>query len=199
MRISLNVTKEKIELLIAISGALFGIVGTTVGLLSYQQANKSLELARTSDERARQAQDAARLVEVKQYLADAWDLLGGEVGSTDFGNPTEDRRKLELARRLIEKAMLLEPRSSGAYYHYAVYQYGKGDLRAAESALIKAVRIDPENRSALIGLNIVQLELRGISRKTVAEKGKEIEEKILKDLAENSHDKPPNPELPPDG
>lgn len=155
--------KARIEIFLGIFGAILGLAALVVSVLSYNQSSESLKLSRASEERAKQAQIASQRIEVNQLLSDAWDLLGGEVGSTVIQNPTRDEGKLELARRLIQdRAMVLEPKNSTAHRYYGVYLYAKGDLRGAMQAFQRAVGLNPSDKAALFNLARMKMEVFGV-------------------------------------
>ena len=153
------------EPVLGILGAIFGLIGAVLAIFSYVQSQKSLELARESEKRSARAEELGRHLEVEQYLADAWDLMGGDAGTTSIQRPTSDENKLELARRLIvNKALVLQPDSAKAHRYYAVYLYAHRDLKGAVRELERALRLDPTSPEAKYDLTRVNLELHGVPR-----------------------------------
>ena len=145
-----------------ILGAVFGLIATVVAVLSYVQSQKSLAIALASEQRATRAEDLSRRVEAEQYLSDAWDLMGGDKGTSSIQRPIRDEKQLELARRLIvDKALVLQPASSEAHRYYAIYLYAKGDIRHAISELEQSLKLDPSSPEAKYDLTRMKLELYG--------------------------------------
>jgi len=158
--------REKTELVLGAFGAVFGLAGVVMGLLGYSQANRSLVLARTSERRALDAERTARRLEVNQLLAEAWDFLGGETGTTFILNPNRDERRLELARRLIQdQALVLEPENVKAHRYLGVYLYAKGDLEGASKELCRAIELDPTDCDSWWDLDRVQVEADGAAKR----------------------------------
>jgi len=157
--------KERNEFALAVIVALFGLVGTVLGVLGYLQSRESLQIARESDSRAVRTEQLTRQLEVQQYLAEAWDLMGGEAGTTSIQRPTTDDSKLELARRLIvDKVLTLAPESSKAHRYYAVYFYARGDFRSAMNEVETALKLDPSSAEAQYDLTRLKLEVHGTPR-----------------------------------
>jgi len=128
-----------------------GLFGSILALLAHKESRKAASAAREAAAEAREATASAQKtavttqrIEVGQHLAEAWDLMGGKPGTTGITNFSDDHN-LELARRLIEKALILDPKSTKAHLHQGVYFYGQGMLDEAIAIFRVAIRLDPKN------------------------------------------------------
>ena len=118
----LRFLKKNYQLLFGIVGVIFGLLGTVLGLLGYLDAR---DLTRRS-----------KILEAKQLLDEAWDLMGGAQGTTSLTIPypesVKDVQNLEEARRRLERALIVDPESSMGHHIKGVYLHATGKHGEAE-------------------------------------------------------------------
>lgn len=120
----------------------------------------------------------ARQLQVEGLLDEAWDLMGGERGTSTI-DEFADPERLELARRKVRDALILCPDCSAAHGKMGVYFVATGQLLRAEQELRRAVELDPQNfmaRRNLAGVFVLQ------ERRTDAVKQLEIALEVYPDL-----------------
>ncbi len=81
-----------------------------------------------------------RRIEIEQLLHDAWDLMGGKKG-TDMISNFSIESDLILARRNIEKALMINPKHAKSQYLEAVLFEGLGDHKNSEKSYLKAIKL----------------------------------------------------------
>jgi len=85
----------------------------------------------------RQAKVTKRL-KIESMLHEAWDLIGGDLG-TDRVTTFSNEENLVLARRNVEKAIILDPNYPKSRYVMAVIFEGMGKLDSSELEYNKAL------------------------------------------------------------
>jgi hypothetical protein len=97
----------------------FALLGTILGLIGFIEGRRSADISRS--------------LEVKQYLDEAWDRLGGKPGTTEVYEYTGEKSDIEIARRLIDKALLINPKNASALNKKGAYSKGlSGDGEPVE-------------------------------------------------------------------
>ena len=124
---------EWATLALGIYGSIVATLGAIVALLAWLKAQKTASVTRR--------------IEVEQYLVEGWDLMGGKKGTTKISS-FSPRWKLELGRREIDKALIVDPKSSKAHRYKGVYYVGRGKLEEAIAEFHTAIRLDPDNAEA---------------------------------------------------
>ena len=120
-----------------------------------------------------------RRTEIEKLLDEAWDLLGGKVGSRGITNMSRDSTILEQVRRLIENQALPSDESYAKTYNVlGVYLVACKELDHAIMAYHKALLLSPGNRAVRNNLAAVYFEQGKVSRA----------EKILREMVEERPD-----------
>lgn len=109
---------------------LFGLMGAVLGLLGY------LEAQRGSAE--------ARHLKVEGVLSEAWDLMGGQTGSTVVSHFVADQQQLELARRKIREARILMPDYPKVNVYHGAYLEAVGRISDAVESYRQAIILDSQ-------------------------------------------------------
>ena len=110
-----------------------GLIGAILGTLGFLKSQQTASITQR--------------IEVEQYLAEAWDLMGGKPGTIDITS-FAPQSQLELARRLIDKALFVEPKSPEAHRYKGVYFIGRGKLDKAIDKFQTAIELDPDYAKA---------------------------------------------------
>jgi tetratricopeptide (TPR) repeat protein len=93
--------------------------------------------------RARRTDKRTERLEVKDLLDQAWDLMGGKVGTKEIENFTTDRTQLEVAKRCIDKALIIDPDCGHAYLRLGIYYFGIEQADKAVESLHRSARLAP--------------------------------------------------------
>lgn len=86
-------------------------------------------------------------IEAERLLDEALDLIGGETGTTWVSERNESREELELARRNIDKALLLDGKNPRAFHRLALYYQATDRTALARENLEKAIELDPSHEA----------------------------------------------------
>lgn len=128
----------RVELAAVIVAAVFGLAGAILGILGYNTARNN------------------QTVTANQFLAEAWELMGGEPFALTIYHYESDPAKLEKARWLIEdQALVIDPKNSRAWRYLGVYYDSTGDYRKAEGAFKKAIKLEPRYARGHSNLGVV--------------------------------------------
>ena len=129
---------EKVELAGVIIAAVFGLAGAVLGTLGFLASERN------------------QRVIANQYLAQAWDLMGGEPFALTIYHYEENPAKLEQARWLIEdQALVVDPKNPRAWRYKGVYYDAIGRTLDAERAFRRAIDIEPGNSNIYSNLGVV--------------------------------------------
>jgi len=129
-------------------GFVFGLAGIILGLLGYMQAK---ETERT-----------ANIVQARQHIFAAWDLLGGTQGLVAIAmrDVSVDSSSLELARREIETALLLAPDLPLAHRIQSSYFGAMGMWKKSIQAAQRAVTLNGNDAESYNHLGVANLQLK---------------------------------------
>ena len=157
-------------------GAVLGLVGGLLGVVGFVQSCDS--------------QGKLRVLEVSRLLDQAVDQLGGEEGTTLIEPRVSSRSRshLELARRKLEEALILDPSNARAMDVKCLYlalagehaklaglcqpvsrmrafalgsaAFDRGDYATAISSFEQALRLEPSDANAHSSLAVVLLRAR---------------------------------------
>jgi tetratricopeptide (TPR) repeat protein len=101
---------------LALASLVAGVIGTSLGAsIAFQAYTLNRQTAAVN-----------RKLEVDKAIFEAWDLLGGRPGSLDISDHQRDKGTLELARRQIERALILDPENVSALLAKAAYLSASG-------------------------------------------------------------------------
>ncbi len=92
-------------------------------------------------------------LQAERLLDEAWDLMGGEIGTNSLDH-FADERSLELARRKIRDALLLVPGMAAALGKMGTYLRAIGRYEESEALLRRSVAEDPSDWAAHNNLGI---------------------------------------------
>lgn len=134
-------------------GIVLGLFGAVVAILGYQESVKTRERS-------------AR-VEAYVYLDTAWDLMGGQPGTSFITKPVSDRSSLEEAHRAIERALILDPDSGRGFRINGAYLRATSKLQEAIRSLETSLTLDPNDYRSHSALGILHLEARNYSQAEV--------------------------------
>lgn len=126
------------NLFISWSGFVFGLIGAILGLLGYFNSQNASKIVNT--------------LKADQALNQAWDILGDVQGSGAITDAVEDKNKRELARRLIDEALLVAPTYSKSHLMKGIYYNIVGIPNRAEEELRQAISLDDKNGMAHFNL-----------------------------------------------
>ncbi len=118
-------------------------LGLIVAVISIIFSYKSNDLSIRTQEQINQ-------IHIKDFLDEAWDLIGGCKGSVFIDNLNHNSNDLEKAKRLIIKALIISPNNSEANRVLGVYYVAKKEIDKAEKCLEKAYLFDKNNYYILI-------------------------------------------------
>lgn len=116
-------------------------------------------------------------LKLTQLLREARDQIGGDEGTVavslrSVSSPSE-RKKLELARRKIDDALIIDKKSAPALYHHALYFLKMRQLDDAINSLNKALKIDRDYPQAHNAFGTA-LKLQGKLEKAIQKYNKAI-------------------------
>jgi Flp pilus assembly protein TadD len=128
----------RLELAGVIVAAVFGLAGAVLGALGFTASERNQRLI------------------ANQYLAQAWELMGGEPFALTIYHYEEIPSKLEQARWLIEdQALVIDSSNPRAWRYKGVYYDAIGRPVDAERAFRKAIAIEPRNSNIYSNLGVV--------------------------------------------
>src|SRR5687767_14435846 len=113
-------------------GTAFGLIGIALALVSYSQGRKAEALSLEASESSRKA-------EVQRLLSEAWDQMGGRIGTTVITDFVDDPGRLELARRAIDEALIKAPEDAVAHRLKGVYLEAIGSPALAIASYRRAI------------------------------------------------------------
>lgn len=126
-------------------GFVFALIALLISLASYNDAQ---EASRKADHLA-----------VEELLADSWDLLGGRKGTTLIVSFTDGEGDLELARRKIDAALVIDPSNAKAYRYHAAYLRATGQDREAVGSYEQSIELNPFAANTFINYGLVLADL----------------------------------------
>jgi len=131
------------------------VVGASLGAISFYETRKS--------------SSTLEKIEITRILDQAWDLMGGKPG-TDYitYGVAEDPTQWVLAHRLIEEALVRDPRSARAHSIMGCYYILDDEPDQAISRLRRATELDPGYAFAHNNLGLA-LEASGEEETAIAE------------------------------
>jgi tetratricopeptide (TPR) repeat protein len=128
----------RVELAGVIIAALFGLAGAVLGMLGFLASAKNQRLI------------------ANQYLAQAWELMGGEPFALTIYHYEKNPAKLEQARWLIEdQALVIDAENPRAWRYKGVYYDAIGKPIEAERAFRKAIGLESNNSNIYSNLGVV--------------------------------------------
>ena len=122
---------------------LFACVGTAPGVYNVVVAGRSAA--------------AAARVQADALLEDAWDIMGGEAGSSSLSKFVSDKRQIELATRKIVRAERIAPKYARAWWIHSSLAAAQGNLADALTFAQKAHALDPTSPEPLSRIGWVQV------------------------------------------
>ena len=99
-----------------------------------------------------------KLIKSNQLALEAWDILGGKPGAFQIKD-APDQERMILAKRKIDEALVVYPKSGKANSVLGTYYMLSGDYQAAAEVHEKLIRIDPSDAITLYNLGDVYSKL----------------------------------------
>jgi tetratricopeptide (TPR) repeat protein len=132
---------------------IFGLIGMVLGICSYNLSEANRVLALQVQKTAKETEEKNRKAEVEKLIDEAWDLMGGKIGTYVIFDVTKDRASMELARRKLEEALTRDRDNARAYRVKGVYLEALGGYAKALEAYNTSLRLDP-NASTFIDMSV---------------------------------------------
>jgi tetratricopeptide (TPR) repeat protein len=122
------------------SGVVFGLTGTILALLGFVQSQNASKQSHANER-------AIKEIEVSRLLNEAWDLMGGGPGTTLLYQFNSEPSALELAKRKISEALVLDPQNALAHRLEGVSAESFGNFNDALAAYDRSLQLDPQSGS----------------------------------------------------
>lgn len=110
-------------------GLAFGLLGTILAIAALVENHRN--------------RNETKALKVRQLVYEAWDLLGGQPGSSVIWQPAQNPATTELVRRLLSDALVIEPDSAEAHAAIGASFALSGRPEEAIAACRRAFELDP--------------------------------------------------------